>query len=95
MSGPGRTITIIDSIPQPWQRMIVALMEERDQAKADLQNREVLAALPEVQALIAEAEEAADAIDMAYGDPHDEGTPHRYSAKLRAAIAAIRKRGEG
>lgn len=51
--------------------------------------------IDEVQALIAEAEKAADAVDMAYGDPHDEETPHRYSAKLRAAIAAIRKRGAG
>ena len=69
MSGPGRIITIINSIPQPWQRMIVALMEERDKAKADLRNPAVLAALevqpitvqdaarvPEIAALIEAAE---------------------------------------
>lgn len=59
MSGPKRTITIINSIPQPWQRMIVTLIEERDKAKAELHSLEALTALPEVQALIAEAYEAA------------------------------------
>ena len=53
MSGPDRIITIINSIPQPWWLLIVELVDERDKAKADLQNPAVLAALPEVQALIA------------------------------------------
>jgi hypothetical protein len=59
MSGPDRIITIINSIPQPWQRIIVTLMEERDKAKSDLANREALAALPEVQAIVAAALERA------------------------------------
>ena len=59
MSGPGRIITIINSIPQPWRLLIVELVDERDKAKADLQNPAVLAALPEVQALILTAEARA------------------------------------
>ena len=64
MSGPDRIITIINSIPQPWQRMIVALMDERDKAKADLQNPTVLAALPEVQALIAQLRDRAEKAEV-------------------------------
>ena len=69
MNRSKQIITIINSIPQPWRLLIVDLMAERDKAKADLQNPAVLAALPEVQAIIAGAlEAAAQSIDTA-GDP--------------------------
>ena len=64
MSGQGKIIMIINSIPQPWRHMIVELMEERDKAKADLQNREVLAALPEVHALIAQLRDRAEKAEV-------------------------------
>ncbi len=95
MSGPDRIITIIDSIPQPWRRIIVVLMDERDKAKAVLENRESLAALPEVQSLIAGAFEAAAKLAL----PEERGSqvdPTEFSAgcrhnglRLNAAIRAM------
>ena len=39
--------------------------------------------------LVDAATDAAEAIDMAYGSDDDE-SPHRHSAKLRAALAAAK-----
>lgn len=44
--------------------------------------------------LVDAATDAAEAIDMAYGSDDDE-SPHRHSAKLRAALAALRAGGDG
>ncbi len=99
MSGPDRIITIIDSIPQPWRRIIVVLMDERDKAKAVLENRESLAALPEVQALIEAAVKAdqkscvAECQHMASAFENDGNYYGMRAAEMCAA--AIRKRGEG
>ena len=48
-----------------------------------------------VRRLIQEAYRTADAIDWAYGDPHDEETPHHYSAGLRAALSAMDTPAQG
>ena len=42
-----------------------------------------------IKGLVEAATDAAEAIDMAYGSDDDE-SPHRHSAKLRAAIAAAK-----
>lgn len=43
-----------------------------------------------VRELVAAADMAATAIDMAYGDPHEDDEPQRYSKRLRAALARIK-----
>ena len=99
MSGPGRIITIINSIPQPWRLLIVELVDERDKAKADLQNPAVLAALPEVQALIAEAvareREACVAECQHRASQHENNGHYLLMREVELCAAAIRKRGEG
>ena len=42
-----------------------------------------------IKGLVEAATDAAEAIDMAYGSDDDE-SPHRHSAKLRAALAAAK-----
>lgn len=76
---------------------VARLTAERDAAMAAPapQAREITvqeaAEVPEVKALVEAAKSAADALDMAYGDPHDEETQHRYSSNIRAALAAVQK----
>lgn len=43
-----------------------------------------------IKGLVEAATDAAEAIDMAYGSDDDE-SPHRHSAKLRAALAAAKE----
>ena len=76
-----------------WKSPIKAQISTID---ASNDTAEALRAIPTIdprdeviKGLVEAATDAAEAIDMAYGSDDDE-SPHRHSAKLRAALAAAK-----
>ena len=75
-------IAINDALADAWNRRADLAAVQPAQVQPDPRDEVI-------KGLVDAATDAAEAIDMAYGSDDDE-SPHRHSAKLRAALAAAK-----
>ena len=69
---------VVDAMNAAWNRSAVQPAQVQPDPRDEV-----------IKGLVEAATDAAEAIDMAYGSDDDE-SPHRHSAKLRAALAAAK-----